>query len=72
MEAVVQLLSLFTLKAAAYHAGDALIFGVAVYLYKVRPFRYFFESPVSNSRAFSPYCLFKVQMLLIAITKSVG
>ncbi|MGR5130669.1 hypothetical protein, partial [Photobacterium swingsii] len=34
-EAVVQLVSLFTLKAAAYHAGDVLIFGVAVYLYKV-------------------------------------
>ncbi|MEZ8742980.1 hypothetical protein AB6E21_23320, partial [Photobacterium swingsii] len=34
-EAVVQLVSLFSLKAAAYHAGGAQIFGVAVYLYKV-------------------------------------
>ncbi|MEZ8094865.1 hypothetical protein ACED51_12290, partial [Photobacterium swingsii] len=51
-EAVVQLVSLFTLKAAAYHAGDVLIFGVAVYLYKVLSAPPLILSPSLTTRAF--------------------
>ncbi|MEZ8741900.1 hypothetical protein AB6E21_17830, partial [Photobacterium swingsii] len=45
---VVQWVSLFTLKAAAYHAGDVLIFGVAVYLYKVLSDPPFILSPLCS------------------------